>query len=145
MKPGLQMYSVRNQLTENFEATMEYLAKVGYKYIEGYGLGLDGLFLEKISASHYAKVIKDLGMELKATHCTYTTFENAGKMIDSAKETGMEYLIVPGIPGKYRETLDGLHSQNLGDEKESQQLLGSDELIKYIKSMLHPFGELTNN
>jgi len=107
MKPGLQVYSVRNQLTENFEATMEYIAKVGYKYIEGYGLGTDGMFLKKISPSHYSKVIKDLGMELKATHCTYVSADKAGEMIDAAKETGMEYLIVPGIPGHLRETLDG--------------------------------------
>jgi sugar phosphate isomerase/epimerase len=58
MKQGLQVYSVRNQLTGNFEATMEYVAKVGYKYIEGYGLGLDGLFLNNISASHLRKLYK---------------------------------------------------------------------------------------
>ncbi len=107
MKPGLQVYSVRNQLTEDFEGTMKYVSKVGYEYIEGYGLGTDGMFLKKISASHYARVIKDLGMELKATHCTYSSADKAGKMIDAAKEAGMEYLIVPGIPGNLRETLDG--------------------------------------
>lgn len=107
MKPGLQVYSVRDQLTKDFEGTMKYISKVGYKYIEGYGLGIDGMFLNTISASHYAKVIQDLGMELKATHCKYSSADKAGKMIDAAKETGMEYMIVPGIPGKLRETLDG--------------------------------------
>ena len=72
MKPGLQVYSMRNQLKDDFEGTMEYIAKVGYKHIEGYGLGTDGKFLGKITPAHYAKVIKDLGMELKATHCSYT-------------------------------------------------------------------------
>jgi sugar phosphate isomerase/epimerase len=106
MKPGLQAYSVRKQLTENFEATMKYVSKVGYKYIEGYGLDTDGMFLKKIKASHYAHVIKDLGMELKATHCAYCSADKAAKMIDAAKATGMDYLIVPSIPSELRHTLD---------------------------------------
>ncbi len=106
MKPGLQVYSVRNQLTENFEETMKQVSKVGYKYIEGYGLDTDGMFLKNINASHYANVIKDLGMELKSTHCSYCSADKAVKMVDAAKETGMDYLIIPSIPGKLRETLD---------------------------------------
>ncbi|MEN8204082.1 MAG: sugar phosphate isomerase/epimerase [Bacteroidota bacterium] len=107
MKPGLQVYSVRNQLNEDFEGTMEYVAKVGYKHIEGYGLGTDGKFLGKISAKNYTKVITDLGMELKASHCSYTTADKAQKMIDAAKETGMEYMIVPHTPDEVRQTADG--------------------------------------
>jgi sugar phosphate isomerase/epimerase len=93
MKPGLQVYSVRNQLNEDFEGTMEYVAKVGYKHIEGYGLGTDGKFLGKITPAHYKKVIADLGMDLKATHCSFTTADKAQQMIDAAKETGLEYMI----------------------------------------------------
>jgi sugar phosphate isomerase/epimerase len=107
MKPGLQVYSVRNQLGEDFEGTMEVVAKVGYKYIEGYGLGTDGKFLGKISASHYARVIKDLGMELKATHCSFTSPDQAQQMIDAAVETGLEYMIVPYTPDQVRKTADG--------------------------------------
>jgi sugar phosphate isomerase/epimerase len=107
MKPGLQVYSVRNQLKEDFEGTMEQVAKVGYKHIEGYGLGTDGKFLDKISPAHYKKVIADLGMELKATHCSYTSHDKAQKMIDAARETGMEYMIVPHTPDNVRETADG--------------------------------------
>ena len=107
MKPGLQVYSVRNQLNEDFEGTMEYVAKVGYKYIEGYGLGTDGQFLGTITPAHYKKVIADLGMELKATHCSYTTHDKAQKMIDAARETGLEYMIVPYTPDNVRKTADG--------------------------------------
>jgi sugar phosphate isomerase/epimerase len=106
MKPGLQVYSVRNQLKEDFEGTMEYVANVGYKHIEGYGLGTDGMFLDKITPSHYAQVIIDLGMEFKATHCSYTPHDKAQKMIDAARETGMEYMIVPSTPEDLRNTAD---------------------------------------
>ncbi|MDX1285164.1 MAG: sugar phosphate isomerase/epimerase [Draconibacterium sp.] len=106
MKPGIQTYSVRNQLSEDFEGTMEYIADVGYKHIEAYGLGPDGMFLRKITPKHYAKVIADLGMEFKATHCSYVDAGNAQKMVDAAKETGMEYLIVPAVPGNLRKSVD---------------------------------------
>jgi len=107
MKPGLQVYSVRNQLSEDYEGTMKVVADVGYKHIEGYGLGTDGKFLGKITPSHYTQVIKDLGMEFKATHCSYTTSDKAQKMVDAAAETGIEYLIIPYTPDQARSTADG--------------------------------------
>ncbi len=106
MKPGLQVYSVRKQLLEDFEGTMKYISEVGYTYLEGYGLGTDGLFLGKYTAKEYNKVITDLGMELKSTHCSYAKAEDAGAMIDAAASTGAEYLIVPSTPGNLRKTLD---------------------------------------
>lgn len=107
MKPGLQIYSVRNQLKEDFEGTLEYVAKVGYKHLEGYGLGTDGKFLGKYTAKEYAGVISGLGMELKATHCSYTDASKAQQMIEAAKETGMEHMIVPYTPDNVRQTADG--------------------------------------
>lgn len=107
MKPGLQVYSVRNQLSEDFEGTMKKVAEVGYKHIEGYGLGVDGLWLGKITPSHYLKVISDLGMDLKATHCSFTSSDQARQMVDAAAETGLEYLIIPYTPDQVRETADG--------------------------------------
>ncbi|MCK4747326.1 MAG: sugar phosphate isomerase/epimerase, partial [Bacteroidales bacterium] len=106
MKPGLQTFSVRNQLREDFEGTLEYVAKVGYKHIEGFGLGPDGLFKGGITPAHHARVVRDLGMEFIATHCSYTPAENARKMIDAAAEAGLEYLIVPGVPQSMRTTIN---------------------------------------
>lgn len=106
MKPGLQIWSVRSLLKEDFEGTLKKVAEVGYKNIEGYGLGPNGMFLGSITPAHYAGVIRDQGMSLTATHCSYTTADKAGPMIEAAAETGMEYMIVPGIPKNLRETID---------------------------------------
>ena len=107
MEVGIQVYSVRNQLTEDFEGTMKKVAQIGYKLIEGYGLGLDGLFLGKYTPADYKKIIADLGMNLVATHCSYFTPEDAPKMIEASKSAGLEYLVIPGIPGELRKTADG--------------------------------------
>ncbi|MCG8307852.1 MAG: sugar phosphate isomerase/epimerase [Cytophagales bacterium] len=106
MEPGLQVYSVRNQLKEDFAGSMKKIADIGYKLIEGYGLGLDGKFLGTISPGDYKKTVSDLGMKLVASHCGYFKHEDASGMIDAAKRAGLEYLIIPGIPGDIRKTID---------------------------------------
>jgi len=106
MEVGLQVYSVRNQLKEDFEGTMKKISEFGYEIIEGYGLGNDGMFLGKYSPSTYKKIITDLGMKLVATHSGYFTPENAQKIIDAAKEAEIEYLVTPGIPGEIRKSVD---------------------------------------
>jgi sugar phosphate isomerase/epimerase len=107
MKPGIQVYSVRNQLNEDFAGSMKKLADIGYKLIEGYGLNLDGMFLGKITPEDYKKTIEDLGMSLVATHCGYFESKDASQMIDAAKVAGVDYLIIPYIPEDIRTTIDG--------------------------------------
>ncbi len=107
MKPGIQVYSVRNQLKEDFAGTMKKLAEIGYKIIEGYSLGLDGKFIGKISPEEYKKTVDDLGMNMVATHCSYFTSEEAPKMIELAKTAGVKYLVIPYLSGEIRETIDG--------------------------------------
>lgn len=106
MDAGLQVYSVRNQLNEDFEGTMAQVAKIGYKIIEGYGLGTDGMYLGSISPKKYKQVVSDLGMSLKATHCSYVAHDKSDKMVDAALESGLEYLVVPAVPGNLRGSVD---------------------------------------
>lgn len=110
MEVGIQVYSVRNQLKEDFVGAMKKIAEIGYKTIEGYGLGLDGLFLGKYTPVEYNKIVTDLGMKLISTHCGYFSAEDAPKMIEASKAAGLEYLVVPGLPGKLRESADSYKS-----------------------------------
>jgi len=107
MRPGIQVYSVRNQIKDDFAGSMKKLADIGYKLIEGYGLNLDGKFLGKISPEEYKKTIDDLGMNMVATHCGYFTSKDAPKMIDASKAAGIEYLVIPYTPGNIRKDIDG--------------------------------------
>jgi sugar phosphate isomerase/epimerase len=106
MEVGIQVYSVRNQLKEDFAGSMKKLADIGYQIIEGYGLGLDGKFLGQYTAAEYKKVVTDLGMRLVATHCGYFSSDDAPKMIEASKAAGLEYLVIPGIPRDIRKTVD---------------------------------------
>lgn len=103
---GVQVYSAREQLAEDFAGTMEKLAEIGYKHIEAYGLGTDGMFLEKMTPGDYSKVVGDLGMELVSTHCRYFTTEDAQKMIDASSTAGIKYTIIPSLPNELKESVD---------------------------------------
>lgn len=107
MQVGIQIYSVRNQLKEDFSGTIAKVAKIGYQIVEGYGLETDGMFLGKYTPAEYKKAFTDHGLTLKATHSSYFTAADAPKMIDAAKAIGVEYLVVPYTPGDLRKTLDG--------------------------------------
>jgi len=103
---GVQIYSVRNQLKEDFNGALKKLAEIGYKYIEGYGLGLDGVFLQTIAPKEFNKIVSDLGMELISTHCSYFTADEAQKTIDASLEARLQYVIIPSLPNELKESVE---------------------------------------
>ena len=96
---GIQLYSVRADMTKNPKETLKKLASYGYKYLEGYEGSL-GLFWG-MSNLDFKKYLDDLGLEMIASHCGETqNLESFNKKCDQAAEIGMEYLICPGLPRK---------------------------------------------
>lgn len=91
---GVQVHSVRDALQEDFAGTMQKLSEIGYKYIEAYGMGTDGM-LFGMNPGEYKKIVEDLGMELVSSHSTYFTPDQAPQMIEASKEAGLKYHIVP--------------------------------------------------
>ncbi len=103
---GVQAYSVRDALNEDFQGTLSKLADIGYKYIEAYGMGTDGVFLKKVSPADYKRIVNDLGMELVASHCTYFTADAAQIFLDASQEAGLEYTVIPSLPAELKESVD---------------------------------------
>ena len=66
-QPGVQVYSVRDALKEDFAGSLQKLADIGYKYVEGYGLGADGL-LYGMDPAEYKKVVDGTGMKMVSCH-----------------------------------------------------------------------------
>ncbi len=96
---GIQLYSIRADMTKNPKETLKKLASYGYKYLEGYEGSL-GLFWG-MSNIEFKKYLDDLGLEMIASHCGETqNLESFNKKCDQAAEIGMDYLICPGLPRK---------------------------------------------
>jgi sugar phosphate isomerase/epimerase len=63
---GIQLYSIREYLTDDFRGSLQKIADAGYAYAEAYGF--DGsTFLGK-SLKETNKILNDLGMQLSGTH-----------------------------------------------------------------------------
>jgi sugar phosphate isomerase/epimerase len=90
---GVQVYSVRDALNEDFSGSIKKLADIGFQYIEGYGLGTDGKMLE-MDPAEYSRIVTDTGMEMVSTHCSYFAAEDAEKMRDAALSAGLKHVIV---------------------------------------------------
>jgi len=100
-KIGVQVYSVRNALQKDFAGSMKKIADMGYTYIEGYNMDLEGK-LFGMAPAEYKKIVTDLGMELLSMHATYLTPEQAPKVIAASQQAGLKYLIMPFLAENLR-------------------------------------------
>lgn len=110
---GLQLYTVRNQLSEDFEGTLKAIKKAGYFQIEGGNL-------EQIKKAK--PIANDLGLEIRSSFLQWSFFTgrwdiaaangiekpNYGieKLIDDFAELGLEYLVFGYMWPEERSTLD---------------------------------------
>ena len=100
-KPGVQVYSVRDALKQDFAGSIQKLADIGYKYVEGYGMGANGK-IYGMAPAEYKKIIDGTGMKMTSCHCNYFTKDQANKVADIAKEAGLEYVVIPYLGDNLR-------------------------------------------
>ncbi len=102
-KIGIQLYSLRNQIGNDFLGTLRKIADAGYKIVEAAGYG-DRKFYG-YAPEEYKKIVTDLGMLPLSTHNGISP-ENADTTIEDCKNAGMDYIVLPSIPAEKRKTLD---------------------------------------
>jgi sugar phosphate isomerase/epimerase len=98
---ALQLYSVREDCANDFPATLEAVAKMGYDGVEFAGYhGLD--------ATELKSRLGDLGLKVAGTHTGIDTLlgDELEKTVEFNKTIGNKFLIVPGLPDEYRSSLD---------------------------------------
>lgn len=102
-KIGIQLYSLRNQIGDDFLGTLRKIAGAGYKIVEAAGYG-DRKFYG-YQPAEYKKIVMDLGMFPTSTH-NGISLENADTTIEDCKNAGMDFIVLPSIPAEKRKTLD---------------------------------------
>jgi sugar phosphate isomerase/epimerase len=102
---GFQVWTIKNQLVEDFAGTLKMMADLGYKEVEmcsplGYsGSGFEPL--NKMSGSEMRKIIEDTGLICSSSHFTKGELrENLDNRIEWAQQLGIKQIILshPGIP-----------------------------------------------
>ena len=91
---GLQLYTVRDEMQKNVEATLARVAQIGYKEVEFAG------FFGR-SAQQIADTLKANGLRSPASHVQYdpATWD---KTLADSKAIGNEYVVIPWIPEPQR-------------------------------------------
>jgi len=101
---GIEMYSVRDEMTKDTLATVRTIAKMGYEVAEFYGpyYSWTPEMLKDVR-----KVLDDTGMRCLSTHNDARNFrpENIQKAIDYNKTLGSKYVVMASSPRV--ENIDG--------------------------------------
>lgn len=100
---GLQLYSLRNEIDNNLEESLEKIAAIGYNNLEAAGYN-DGKFYG-LEPSEFKVLVNKFGMKVISSHLTFDPSE-LSKVLKSHKEAGIKYLVWPGIGKEQRKTLD---------------------------------------
>ena len=98
-KIGIQLYTVRDKMKEDVEATLARIAQIGYKEVE-----FAGYF------GHPPEHIRDFlgknGLSAPSAHVAYENDDQWKAALAAAKTIGHEYIVMPWIPEERRRTLD---------------------------------------
>jgi len=101
---GLELYSVRNELTKDPESTLRAVAKMGYQCVEFYGPYFQWT---EAQTKQYRKLIDDLSIQCYSTHNDYENFDvaNINKARDMNLILGSKYVVMSSA--KVDPTVDG--------------------------------------
>jgi len=96
---GLQLYTIRDAMTEDALGSLKKVSDMGYKYVE-LASYTDGKFYG-YTPNEFKKIVNDLDMEILSSHTAVEaggiTQENAQKMADDHAEVGVKYCVQPWV------------------------------------------------
>ncbi len=102
LKPlGLQLYSLREALAEDFEGVVRAVAAMGYAGVEPYG-GMPG------SLADNASLFKELRMEVFNSHIPFPDDENKDGVLEIAEAYDLSRVCIAFMPPSEFETLDDI-------------------------------------
>ncbi|PYV64560.1 MAG: hypothetical protein DMG95_04130, partial [Acidobacteria bacterium] len=107
-KVGLELYTVRDLLSKDFEGTLAKVAKIGYKEVEFAGY-LNDLPNLKPAPKRAREILDGDGLTAPSAHVAYNILspEMWPKAVEISKILGHEYIVNPSIDRELTKTSDG--------------------------------------
>jgi sugar phosphate isomerase/epimerase len=97
---GVQLYSVRHLLEEDFEGTLEAVAKIGFHEVE-----FHNYFGRQ--PQQVRDLLDRLGLDAPAAHFPWDSFrEDPESVVATAKAVGHRYVLLAWLPPEDRATID---------------------------------------
>ncbi len=101
-KIGIQTYTFRDMLGQDFRGTFQMLKDIGYDYVE-----LNERNYVDRTPAELKAVLDDVGLPSPASHISYDNLrDNVSGLISTAKTLGCEYMILPYIADDARSLED---------------------------------------
>lgn len=99
-KIGVQLYTVRKEMEDDFDGTLRRIAEIGYDEVEFAGLfGRD--------PTQIRKFVGKLGMKISASHINWDTLKaDPESAIRETKLLGAKYMVLAWFPPEHRQTLE---------------------------------------
>lgn len=97
---GLQLYTLRNEMAQDFEGTLERVAELGFKEMQFAGY-------HGRSPAEVRRILDRLGMTSPAAHVGLGLMrDEIDRQIDIAGEIGQQYIVIPSLPSDERTLND---------------------------------------
>ncbi|PWT97131.1 MAG: xylose isomerase [Bacteroidetes bacterium] len=113
---GIQLYSVRDEMTKDPKGTLKAIAEIGYKYVE-HANYVNRKFYG-FTPAEFKKILGDLGLQMPSGHTTMSTnawdaakndfTESWIHTVEDAATMGQKYVISPWLDDAYRKNYDDL-------------------------------------
>ena len=99
-KVGVQLYTVRDLMKDDFEGTIAKVAQIGYKEVE-----FAGYFGR--TPQQVRDVVEKNGLSAPSTHVQYDELDDKfPSVIEASKTIGLQYIVCPWIPEEMRKSPD---------------------------------------
>lgn len=100
---GLQLYTVRTALAEDFVGTIEHVAEIGYAAVETAGF-------PGTTAREAAGLFKQLGLQVAGAHSPLPLGDNQNEVLENLDALGTKYLVCAHMPPESFQTYHGIVS-----------------------------------
>lgn len=100
---GIQLYTIRDMVKNDFIGTLRLLSKIGYNAVEAAGYTNRKFY--GLNPVDYGFICKENNILPLSTHSGVNT-ENADEVIIDTVLAGMQYLVLPSIPKEQRQSID---------------------------------------
>lgn len=111
---GIQLWSVREDMKKDPAGTVQALAKMGYREVEGFGYSEGKMF--GMTYSDFVSLLKDNGITMPSSHVMFDSkaydmgsrslTDAAKKSIDDAVSGGQKYIVCPYMADPDRLIID---------------------------------------
>ncbi len=121
---GIQLYTLREQLAENFDNIIRRVAEIGYVGVE-----FEGLYGKSPTAA--ANLCSELGLQISSMHAATPLLEHITPTIDIARTLGVKRVVCAWYPPANFATLDAIRATCEELNRVNEILRGNDLELLY--------------